>query len=165
MKRSEKAPVTMPGPTNRRHLKQRLLADRRGSWPFSVERKLARMHMIAPGMVVIMLSRARRDPLQRGGLAPESLVRGTAPPRHVRNAGRFGRAEPAATRTWFSSRSESMMTDIPGAIMCMRASLRSTQNGKILAIRQQSLFQVGAYFVGPGMVTGAFLAALHAGSL
>ncbi len=30
------------------------------------------------------------------------------------------------------------------------------ENGKILAIRQQSLFQVGAYFVGPGMVTGAF---------
>jgi len=57
---------------------------------------------------------------------------------------------------WVASRSESMMTDHTGRDHVHAGELALDENGKILAIRQQSLFQVGAYFVGPGMVTGAF---------
>ena len=57
---------------------------------------------------------------------------------------------------WVASRSESMMTDHTGRDHVHSGELALDENGKILAIRQQSLFQVGAYFVGPGMVTGAF---------
>jgi len=57
---------------------------------------------------------------------------------------------------WVASRSESMMTDHTGRDHVHTGEMALDENGKILAIRQQSLFQVGAYFVGPGMVTGAF---------
>ncbi len=57
---------------------------------------------------------------------------------------------------WIASRSESMMTDHTGRDHVHAGELALDENGKILAMRQQSLFQVGAYFVGPGMVTGAF---------
>jgi len=57
---------------------------------------------------------------------------------------------------WVASRSESMMTDHTGRDHVHSGELALDENGTILAIRQQSLFQVGAYFVGPGMVTGAF---------
>jgi aerobic carbon-monoxide dehydrogenase large subunit len=57
---------------------------------------------------------------------------------------------------WVATRSESMMTDHTGRDLVNHGELALDENGKILAIRQQSLFQVGAYFVGPGMVTGLF---------
>ena len=57
---------------------------------------------------------------------------------------------------WVASRSESMMTDHTGRDHVHSGELALDENGKILGMRQQSLFQVGAYFVGPGMVTGAF---------
>jgi aerobic carbon-monoxide dehydrogenase large subunit len=57
---------------------------------------------------------------------------------------------------WVATRSESMMTDHTGRDHVHSGEIALDENGKILAIRQQSLFQIGAYFVGPGMVTGAF---------
>ena len=66
---------------------------------------------------------------------------------------------------WVATRSESMMTDHTGRDLVSYGELALDEKGKILAIRSQSLFQIGAYFVGPGMVSGAVLAALHPGSL
>ena len=57
---------------------------------------------------------------------------------------------------WVATRSESMMTDHTGRDLVSHGELALDEKGKILAIRSQSLFQVGAYFVGPGMVTGLF---------
>ena len=57
---------------------------------------------------------------------------------------------------WVATRSESMMTDHTGRDHVHVGELALDENGKILGMRQQSLFQIGAYFVGPGMVTGAF---------
>ena len=57
---------------------------------------------------------------------------------------------------WVASRSEAMMTDHTGRDLVSYGELALDEKGKILAIRSQSLFQVGAYFVGPGMVTGLF---------
>jgi carbon-monoxide dehydrogenase large subunit len=58
-----------------------------------------------------------------------------------------------------------MMTDHTGRDLISHGELALDEKGKILAIRSQSLFQIGAYFVGPGMVSGAVLAALHPGGL
>ena len=57
---------------------------------------------------------------------------------------------------WVATRSESMMTDHTGRDLVSYGELALDEKGKILAIRSQSLFQVGAYFVGPGMVSGLF---------
>jgi len=57
---------------------------------------------------------------------------------------------------WVATRSESMMTDHTGRDLVSHGELALDEKGKILAIRSQSLFQIGAYFVGPGMVTGLF---------
>lgn len=57
---------------------------------------------------------------------------------------------------WVATRSEAMMTDHTGRDLVNHGEFALDENGKILGIRQESLFQVGAYFVGPGMVTGAF---------
>jgi carbon-monoxide dehydrogenase large subunit len=57
---------------------------------------------------------------------------------------------------WVATRSESMMTDHTGRDLISDGEIALDENGKILAIRSQSLFQVGAYFVGPGMVSGLF---------
>jgi carbon-monoxide dehydrogenase large subunit len=57
---------------------------------------------------------------------------------------------------WVATRSESMMTDHTGRDLVSYGELALDEKGKILAIRSQSLFQIGAYFVGPGMVTGLF---------
>ena len=48
------------------------------------------------------------------------------------------------------------MTDHTGRDLVSYGELALDEKGKILAIRSQSLFQVGAYFVGPGMVSGLF---------
>jgi len=57
---------------------------------------------------------------------------------------------------WVATRSEAMMTDHTGRDLVSYGELALDEKGKILAIRSQSLFQVGAYFVGPGMVSGLF---------
>ena len=57
---------------------------------------------------------------------------------------------------WVATRSESMMTDHTGRDLISYGELALDEKGKILAIRSQSLFQIGAYFVGPGMVSGLF---------
>ena len=57
---------------------------------------------------------------------------------------------------WVATRSEAMMTDHTGRDLVSYGELALDEQGKILAIRSQSLFQVGAYFVGPGMVSGLF---------
>jgi aerobic carbon-monoxide dehydrogenase large subunit len=57
---------------------------------------------------------------------------------------------------WVATRSESMMTDHTGRDLISDGEIALDEKGKILAIRSQSLFQIGAYFVGPGMVSGLF---------
>jgi aerobic carbon-monoxide dehydrogenase large subunit len=57
---------------------------------------------------------------------------------------------------WVATRSESMMNDHTGRDLISHGELALDEKGKILAIRSQSLFQIGAYFVGPGMVSGLF---------
>ncbi len=57
---------------------------------------------------------------------------------------------------WVASRSESMMTDHTGRDLVSYGELALDEKGKILAIRSNSFFQVGAYLVGPGMVSGLF---------
>jgi len=57
---------------------------------------------------------------------------------------------------WVATRSESMMNDHTGRDLVSYGELALDEKGKILAIRSQSLFQVGAYLVGPGMVSGLF---------
>ncbi len=57
---------------------------------------------------------------------------------------------------WVSTRSEAMMNDHTGRDLVSYGEMALDENGKILAIRSQSLFQIGAYFVGPGMVSGLF---------
>ena len=66
---------------------------------------------------------------------------------------------------WVATRSESMMNDHTGRDLVSYGELALDENGKILAIRSQSLFQIGAYFVGPGMVTGLFSLRFIPGSL
>ncbi|MEA2877260.1 MAG: aerobic carbon-monoxide dehydrogenase large subunit [Hyphomicrobiales bacterium] len=57
---------------------------------------------------------------------------------------------------WVATRSESMMNDHTGRDLVSYGEMALDEKGKILAIRSQSLFQIGAYFVGPGMVSGLF---------
>jgi len=57
---------------------------------------------------------------------------------------------------WVATRSESMMTDHTGRDLVSYGELALDEKGKILAIRSNSYFQVGAYLVGPGMVSGLF---------
>jgi carbon-monoxide dehydrogenase large subunit len=57
---------------------------------------------------------------------------------------------------WVATRSESMMNDHTGRDLISYGEMALDEKGKILAIRSQSLFQIGAYFVGPGMVSGLF---------
>jgi len=57
---------------------------------------------------------------------------------------------------WVATRSESMMNDHTGRDLISYGELALDEKGKILAIRSRSLFQIGAYFVGPGMVSGLF---------
>src|SRR5438270_3746114 len=57
---------------------------------------------------------------------------------------------------WVATRSESMMTDHTGRDLISHGEVALDEKGKILAIRSQSLFQIGAYFVGPGMWSGLF---------
>src|SRR5262249_23311948 len=57
---------------------------------------------------------------------------------------------------WVASRSESMLTDHCGRETVYYGELALDEHGKILALRARCLFQLGAYFVGPGLAAGAF---------
>ena len=57
---------------------------------------------------------------------------------------------------WVATRSESMLTDHCGREMVYYGELALDEDGKILALRAQCLFQLGAYFVGAALAAGAF---------
>jgi len=57
---------------------------------------------------------------------------------------------------WTASRSESMLTDHAGRDHVTYGEMALDEHGKILGLKARSLFNVGAYFVGPCMVVGAF---------
>jgi len=57
---------------------------------------------------------------------------------------------------WVSSRSEAMMNDAHGREMVYYGELALDDNGKILALKSKSLFQMGAYFVNAALAAGAF---------
>jgi aerobic carbon-monoxide dehydrogenase large subunit len=56
---------------------------------------------------------------------------------------------------WVASRSEGMQTDHNGREMICYGELALDEHGKILAVRSRCLFQMGAYFVGAALVSGA----------
>ena len=56
---------------------------------------------------------------------------------------------------WIATRSESMLNDHHGREMVYYGELALDEHGKILALRSKSLFQMGAYFVGPALAAGA----------
>ena len=57
---------------------------------------------------------------------------------------------------WVASRSESMMNDAHGREMVYYGELALDENGKILALKSKSLFQMGAWFVNAALAAGAF---------
>ena len=57
---------------------------------------------------------------------------------------------------WVATRTESILTDRHGREMVMYGEMALDEAGKILALRAKALYQVGAYFVGPGLVPAAF---------
>jgi carbon-monoxide dehydrogenase large subunit len=57
---------------------------------------------------------------------------------------------------WVATRTESILTDRHGREMVMFGEMALDESGKILGLRCKSLYQVGAYFVGPGLVPAAF---------
>jgi len=57
---------------------------------------------------------------------------------------------------WTATRSESMLTDHAGRDHVTYGEMALDEHGKILGLKARSLFNVGAYFVGPCMVVGAF---------
>ena len=57
---------------------------------------------------------------------------------------------------WVASRSESMMNDAHGREMVYYGELAVDADGKILALKSRSLFQMGAYFVNAALAAGAF---------
>lgn len=57
---------------------------------------------------------------------------------------------------WVATRTESILTDRHGREMVMYGEMALDEAGKILGLRAKALYQVGAYFVGPGLVPAAF---------
>ncbi len=57
---------------------------------------------------------------------------------------------------WVASRSEAMLNDAHGREMIYYGELALDENGKILALKSKSLFQMGAYFVNAALAAGAF---------
>ncbi|ARQ02274.1 xanthine dehydrogenase family protein molybdopterin-binding subunit [Pseudorhodoplanes sinuspersici] len=57
---------------------------------------------------------------------------------------------------WVATRTESILTDRHGREMVMYGEMALDESGKILGLRAKALYQVGAYFVGPGLVPAAF---------
>jgi carbon-monoxide dehydrogenase large subunit len=56
---------------------------------------------------------------------------------------------------WAATRSESMLNDHHGREMVFYGELALDEQGRILALRSRSLFQMGAYFVGAALAAGA----------
>src|SRR5262245_56744362 len=57
---------------------------------------------------------------------------------------------------WTATRSESMLTDHCGRDIIYVGEMALDDQGKMLAVRAQVMFQVGAYFVGACLAAGAF---------
>jgi aerobic carbon-monoxide dehydrogenase large subunit len=57
---------------------------------------------------------------------------------------------------WVATRSESMLTDHCGRDLIYLGEMALDESGKILGLKAQVLFQVGAYFVGACLAAGAF---------
>jgi carbon-monoxide dehydrogenase large subunit len=57
---------------------------------------------------------------------------------------------------WVATRSESMLTDHHGRDLVYLGEMALDENGRILGLKAQVLFQVGAYFVGACLAAGAF---------
>src|SRR5262245_3762078 len=57
---------------------------------------------------------------------------------------------------WTATRSESMLTDHCGRDVVYAGEMALDENGKMLGVRAQVMFQVGAYFVGACLAAGAF---------
>jgi len=57
---------------------------------------------------------------------------------------------------WVATRSESMLTDHCGRETVYYGELALDEHGRILALRAQCLFQLGAYFVGAALAPGGF---------
>jgi carbon-monoxide dehydrogenase large subunit len=57
---------------------------------------------------------------------------------------------------WVATRSESMLTDHCGRETVYYGELALDEHGKILGLRANCLFQLGAYFVGAALAAGAF---------
>ncbi|MBI3435626.1 MAG: xanthine dehydrogenase family protein molybdopterin-binding subunit [Proteobacteria bacterium] len=57
---------------------------------------------------------------------------------------------------WTSTRSESLLNDTCGRDLVYFGEMALDENGRILGVRAQCLFQVGAYFVGACLAAGAF---------
>jgi carbon-monoxide dehydrogenase large subunit len=57
---------------------------------------------------------------------------------------------------WLATRNDSILNDRHGREMNMAGEVALDENGKILGIRAHTLYQIGAYFVGPAFVPAAF---------
>jgi len=57
---------------------------------------------------------------------------------------------------WVATRSESMLTDTHGRDHVHHGEMALDEAGRIIGIRTRSTTAVGAYFIGPAMVVGAF---------
>src|SRR5262245_24551042 len=57
---------------------------------------------------------------------------------------------------WVATRSEAMMNDAHGREMVYYGELALDENGRILALKSKSLFQMGAWFVNAALAAGAF---------
>jgi carbon-monoxide dehydrogenase large subunit len=57
---------------------------------------------------------------------------------------------------WVATRSESLLTDTHGRDHVHYGEMALDESGRIIGIRTRSITAVGAYFIGPAMVVGAF---------
>jgi carbon-monoxide dehydrogenase large subunit len=57
---------------------------------------------------------------------------------------------------WTATRSESMLTDHCGRDLVYFGEMALDEHGRIVGVKAQCLFQVGAYFVGAALAAGAF---------
>jgi carbon-monoxide dehydrogenase large subunit len=57
---------------------------------------------------------------------------------------------------WVATRTDSILNDRHGREMIMSGEMALDENGKILGLRAHTLYQIGAYFVGPAFVPAAF---------
>ena len=112
--------------------------------PHGVRTEIAHILHIAENQIARGRARCRRRLRPEGRLVSR------------RRAGAVGVEEAPAPGEMGRDALRSMMTDHTGRDLVSYGELALDEKGKILAIRSQSLFQIGAYFVGPGMVSGLF---------